>query len=74
MILFIMTRHDYVGITALVLILFLFMIGNIEVDILKQENRFLNKQYNNCQQEITVLKHQLDSISRTPKQEIYIYP
>lgn len=69
-----MTRHDYVGITALVLILFLFMIGNIEVDILKQENRFLNKQYNNCQQEITVLKQQLDSISRTPRQEIYIYP
>lgn len=74
MILFIMTRHDYVGITALVLILFLFMIGNIEVDILKQENRFLNKQYNNCQQEITVLKQQLDSISRMPRQEIYIYP
>lgn len=69
-----MTRHDYIGITALVLILFLFMIGNIEADILKQENRFLNKQYINCQQEITVLKQQLDSISRMPRQEIYIYP
>ena len=69
-----MNRHDYIGITALVLILFLFMIGNIEADILKQENRFLNKQYINCQQEITVLKQHLDSISRTPRQEIYIYP
>ena len=69
-----MTRHDYVGITALVLIVFLFMIGNIELDILKKENRFLNKQYHNCQQEITVLKQQLDSINRTPRQEIYIYP
>ena len=69
-----MTRHDYIGITALVLIVFLFMIGNIELDILKKENRFLNKQYRNCQQEITVLKQQLDSINRTPRQEIYIYP
>lgn len=69
-----MTRHDYIGITALVLIIFLFMIGNIELDILKQENRFLNKQYINCKQEITVLKQQLDSISRMPRQEIYIYP
>lgn len=69
-----MTRHDYIGITTLVLLLFLFMIVNIEIDILKKENRFLNKQYNNCQQEITVLKQQLDSISRMPRQEIYIYP
>lgn len=69
-----MTRHDYIGITTLVLLLFLFMIVNIEIDILKKENRFLNKQYNNCQKEITVLKQQLDSISRTPRQEIYIYP
>lgn len=69
-----MTRHDYIGITTLVLLLFLFMIGNIEIDILKKENRFLNKQYNDCQKEITVLKQQLDSISRTPRQEIYIYP
>ena len=69
-----MTRHDYIGITTLVLLLFLFMIVNIEIDILKKENRFLNKQYNNCQQEIIVLKQQLDSINRTPRQEIYIYP
>jgi hypothetical protein len=57
-----------------IMIVFIILIGNAEIDIQKKENRFLNKQYNNCQQEITVLKQQLDSISRTPRQEIYIYP
>lgn len=69
-----MNRHDYINIIALVLIVFVYMIGNIEIDILKKENRFLNKQYINCQQEITTLKQQMDSLSRVPKQEIYIYP
>lgn len=69
-----MNRHDYINIIALVLIVFVYMIGNIEIDILKKENRFLNKQYINCQQEITTLKQQMDSLNRVPKQEIYIYP
>ena len=69
-----MNRHDYIGITALVLIMFAYMIGNIEVDILTRENRFLNKQFINCQREIQTLKQQMDSLSRVPRQEIYIYP
>ena len=69
-----MTRHDYSSMALGIIIVFIILIGNAEIDIRKKENRFLNKQYNNCQQEITVLKQQLDSISRTPRQEIYIYP
>ena len=69
-----MTRHDYSSMALGIMIVFIILIGNAEIDIRKKENRILNEQYNNCQKEITVLKQQLDSISRTPRQEIYIYP
>ena len=69
-----MTRHDYSSMALGIMIVFIILIGNAEIDIRKKENRILNEQYNNCQKEIAVLKQQLDSISRTPRQEIYIYP
>jgi hypothetical protein len=68
-----MTPRDYIGISAIVLIFFIFMIHGVELDILKKEHNTLQKQVMRYQKDVSALTHKLDSIERVPKQEYYIY-
>jgi hypothetical protein len=68
-----MTPRDYIGISAIVLIFFIFMIHGIELDILKKEHNVLQKQVMRYQKDVSILTNKLDSIERVPKQEYYIY-
>ena len=68
-----MTVRDYIGTTAIVLALFLFMVHGIELDILKRENVVLQRQVMRYQQDVQVVNHKLDSLERVPKHEYYIY-
>ena len=68
-----MTPRDYIGISAIVLIFFIFMIHGVELDILKKEHVVLQKQVMRYQKDVSALIHKVDSIERVPKQEYYIY-
>ena len=68
-----MTIRDYIGTTAIVLALFLFMIHGIELDILKKEHVVLQQQVMRYQKDVQVMNHKLDSLERVPKHEYYIY-
>lgn len=68
-----MTPRDYIGISAIVLIFFIFMIHGVELDILKKEHVVLQKQVMRYQKDVSTLTHKLDSIERVPRQEYYIY-
>ena len=68
-----MTPRDYIGISAIVLIFFIFMIHGVELDILKKEHVVLQKQVMRYQKYVSALTHKVDSIERVPKQEYYIY-
>ena len=68
-----MTPRDYIGISAIVLIFFIFMIHGIELDILKKEHNVLQKQVMRYQKDVSALIHKVDSIERVPRQEYYIY-
>lgn len=68
-----MTLHDYIGISAIVLIFFIFMIHGVELDILKHEHVVLQKQVMRYQKDVSILTNKLGSTERVPKQEYYIY-
>lgn len=68
-----MTPRDYIGISAIVLIFFIFMIHGVELDILKKEHVVLQKQVMRYQKDVSTLTNKLDSIERIPRQEYYIY-
>lgn len=68
-----MTIRDYIGISALVLIFFIFMIHGVELDILKKEHVVLQRQVMKYQKDVQILNHKLDSLERIPKQEYYIF-
>ena len=68
-----MTPRDYIGISAIVLIFFIFMIHGVELDILKKEHVVLQKQVMRYQKDVSALIHKVDSIERVPRQEYYIY-
>jgi quinol-cytochrome oxidoreductase complex cytochrome b subunit len=68
-----MTIRDYIGTSAIVLMFFIFMILNIEIDILKKEHVVLQRQVMKYQKDVQIANHKLDSIERVPKHEYYIY-
>lgn len=68
-----MTIRDYIGTSAIVLMFFIFMILNIEIDILKKEHVVLQRQVMKYQKDVQIANHKLDSIERVPKYEYYIY-
>ena len=67
-----MTIRDYIGTSAIVLMFFIFMILNIEIDILKKEHVVLQQQVMRYQKDVQVMNHKVDSLERVPKQEYYI--
>jgi hypothetical protein len=68
-----MTIRDYIGTSAIVLMFFIFMILNIEIDILKHEHVVLQRQVMQYQKDVQIVNHKLDSLERVPKHEYYIY-